>query len=181
MSTLDRLTDDDCEAIVEAIGALTEAVEKAGVKISIQHSAALLGFVRLVYPDESRKVGRAKPFDIADGAKLDIAEGTPCETEGPLCKFGPGGDFVRAWPQVELSREGQNGEVRCGDCRYFFVVEQDPTQDLCECRRFPPVVINGEPSDGTGWPLVYDDGWCGEFQSTQPRDETPNNEQENQT
>ena len=46
---------------------------------------------------------------------------------------------------------------RCLDCQYF-----DPDDETGgECRRYAP-----RPGDGgseANWPIVYNDGWCGQF------------------
>lgn len=60
-------------------------------------------------------------------------------------------------------------EKKCKNCRHFcpYIYEYDHdapydqlSSDYGECRRFPPKVM---PPEDSGFPVVEDDMWCGEF------------------
>lgn len=75
--------------------------------------------------------------------------------------------------------------VMCFTCRYFVVNRErrrrvSPTAHFSgECRRFPPVLANGD-AEGTlpagarhaplqrGWPIVSEIDWCGEAERRLP-------------
>jgi hypothetical protein len=46
----------------------------------------------------------------------------------------------------------------CCDCRFYF--------QNGECHRYPPKLVQSE--EGSGFPCVDDDNWCGEFQQADP-------------
>ena len=57
----------------------------------------------------------------------------------------------------------------CKNCRNFcpYIYEFDTNEpdnrlvsDYGECRRFPPKPV---PSEESGFPVVHEDCWCGEF------------------
>lgn len=53
----------------------------------------------------------------------------------------------------------------CKNCKFYdseeFIIEDIPyPQDCGACRRYPPRRIDGSNS---GFPIVDDDCWCGEF------------------
>lgn len=52
--------------------------------------------------------------------------------------------------------------VSCRTCRFAGISDND----TLECRRYPPVIIGAlldDSSVASGWPVVLDDDFCGEF------------------
>ena len=85
MSAMDTMSDLDLEGVADAIGVMTEAVEKAGLSVDAHTASVLLNFVRVVWPQE--------PIDLLTQKTRGVAEA------GPVVQVGPGGDFVSVWPQ----------------------------------------------------------------------------------
>jgi len=57
--------------------------------------------------------------------------------------------------------------MSCGECRFYQkkgLAYTTGSFSFGSCLRFPPVPI----SDGTAFPEVYEDTWCGEFSQRDP-------------
>ncbi len=68
----------------------------------------------------------------------------------------------------EENQPDPKGVKKCKNCRHFcaYVYEYDDNgtdhmiSDFGECRRFPPKIV---PAEDSGFPVVEDTSWCGEF------------------
>ena len=64
---------------------------------------------------------------------------------------------------AEQQQQQQQEQQVCGDCRYWQAREG---RVLSTCRRNPPVMAH--ESNRGFWPVVEEDGWCGEFAPAPP-------------
>jgi hypothetical protein len=56
----------------------------------------------------------------------------------------------------------------CWNCA--FCVPNGPAKETGDCRRYPPVLRQGLPSEPAVWPIVdiTSGDWCGEWRATLP-------------
>ena len=75
--------------------------------------------------------------------------------------------IVNAYP--EDFNANRKIEKHCKNCRHFcaYIYEYDTDEpydqlasDYGECRRFPPKLV---PAEESGFPVVEETMWCGEF------------------